>query len=229
MQCDLYTDVSGGSRYVHNALQQVGAGAAWLNIARDLDGVMLVWSAGVVCSSVPGRQTVPRAEMHALASLGRFLRHTSEMGRHSIPGKRMQPTSLVVLPNTPLPRAGTACLRVPMVIFGTTLSNLSHASLDAVCRSSQSWLDFVGNSLADCAAAAAAAAATYLVLDGLHIQELEQSERIALLVLIRAASAAEALAREYATTTLLEYELHPRIQNITTAASMHDLSRRITA
>ena len=238
-RCELFTDGSGGPRFVHKSIQQVGAGAAWLNIATTGEGADYIESVGIVCSSVPGRQTVPRAETHAPLCVRRVLQHSHARGCAAFDAWEADATYVTSGVAKHLARANGQSLATG--VNGDVWSQLegmvddgslpvpvkvkAHTSLAEASLSTRSWIDFLGNSLADCAAGAAAAT---LIPDGIWLKELERAERRAFHVLIRAASA-EALAKEFADTVPQEYELHPRVAQVTTAACLEELIKDVAS
>ena len=175
---------------MHKTMQQAGAGAAWLNIASAEDGTEHIESGGIVCSSVPGRQAVPRAEAHAPLALARVLEHSHA---RDCPAFDAWKADASYVTRSVAKHVSSSCdkslaegingdlwYKLEAMVDAGSLpvpsKVKSHISLAEAGQSAQSWIDYVGNSLADCAAGAAAA---LLVPDGIQSMELEREERLA--------------------------------------------------
>ena len=63
---DIATDGSGGPAFVPSSLTKVGAGIAIIDLRRAESGKCIIKEVALQTSSVPGGQTVPRAELYGL-------------------------------------------------------------------------------------------------------------------------------------------------------------------
>ena len=161
---EVFTDGSGGPQWIVPPLRRVGAGGAAVQLSADpltSNEPIIVQSVGLIFASVPGRQTVPRAETWAgsvtLAASPPTVRRWWVDAAYTVGGAR---------PAARRSRTEGANGDVWVALLENidTAPQLpgpskvkAHLGLDDVLEGKLSFLQYFGNSLADTAADAAAA------------------------------------------------------------------------
>ena len=159
----IYTDGSGGSAKSSKQCPRHGSGAAAVNLQHDDEGKWTVTEVELMASSVPGRQTVPRAELWAAgagikATRGEERIEVKSDAKYVVEGWKAMGKARE---NQAAGRNADLwqCLRGEVAgrRGGVGLTKVkAHLTAEDVVDSGKPVDDFVGNILADAAAGAAA-------------------------------------------------------------------------
>ena len=231
--CCLYTDGSGGGSVPFPCLQRAGSGAVWFGLTQegraDLSVAGLA-SMGAVAAAVPGKQTVPRAEVWAgvaaaeLEAAGRgrnMLRWTvdaryvqtgsSAIALATCKQRSLNGKDFGARPNNDLWQEIEASISSGRLPAASWMK--SHQTLEEVAAGTLAIEDYFGNALADSLAGIAAEVSQE---PGLVLREAEKQATLSFFVCMRIAIIERAV-KTFKEETDLNYIMKGKVKQITKA------------
>ena len=194
----LFTDGSGGPRWVHPTLSQAGAGSVSLGFFGGVHEPECLASVGFLRSSTLGRQSVPRSELSSPLSWLDFVRSAgvqqcNHQSWHSdaLYVTRGADPDINLIGRSHLESASNGDLWSPLyqALSAGSLPSPSkvqgHATIAQVTQGEVSWLEYWGNGIADILAGQAAEA---LIPPSPLFQQLERNETLVFCLTMRLAS-----------------------------------------
>ena len=231
--CCLYTDGSGGGVAPFPCLQRAGAGAVWFGLTPDGKADLSAegWAKfGAVAVAVPGRQTVPRAEVWAgvaaaeqeAAGGGRPMSRWVVDARYVqsgvasmmlSPGKRRSSNGkdFGARPNNDLWQEVETKISSGSLPAATWMK--SHQTLGEVASGTLSIEDYLGNALAD---ALAGTAAELAQVPSIVLIEAEKQLTLSFFVCMRIAII-EFAVKKFKEETVLNYLVKGKVQQVSKA------------
>ena len=231
--CSLYTDGSGGGVTPLPCLRRAGSGAVWFGQTSEgrADMSPVGWSKiGAVAAAVPGRQTVPRAEVWAGVAAAEIEAAGRGRKMHSwvVDARYVQTgvASLVLAPghqksslgkdfgarvNNDLWQEVETSVQSGCLPLATWMK--SHQTLEEVARGSLAIEDYMGNALADALAGVAAEVAQ---VPELVLREAEEQVTLAFFICMRIAIV-EAAVKKFKEENELSYIVKGKVNQLSKA------------